>query len=88
METNRITKGPDTDFGKFLRLIVIFLLMTENPGTKRADYFSENPIDIFSGCSIFVNQFMSGDFLKMFAILSKSPPPPLPFNTNSMKSDR
>ena len=48
-DTNRIIKGPDLEFGEFLRFIGIWLLMTENPGTKWTEYFSENPIDIFSG---------------------------------------
>ena len=61
VETNKTIKGPDLDFGEFLRFIGIWLLMTSNPGTNRADYFSENPIDIFSWCSICVNQFMSGN---------------------------
>ena len=61
VETNRRIKGPDPDFGEFPRLIGIWMLMTENPGTNWTDYFSENPIDLFSGCSICVNQLMSGN---------------------------
>ena len=59
METNIRIKGPDLDFGEFLWFIGIWLVMTENPGTNQAEYFSEDPIDIFSGFSICANQFMS-----------------------------
>ena len=61
VETNRRIKGPDLDIGEFLQFIGIWLLMTAKPGTNRADYFRINPIDIFNGCSIRVNQFMSGN---------------------------
>ena len=62
VETNRIIKGPDLDFEYFLRTTGIWLLITENPGTNRMEYFSEDPIDIFSGWSICVNPFMSVKF--------------------------
>ena len=39
VETNKGIKGPDLDFGELLRSIGIKLLMTENPGTNRADNF-------------------------------------------------
>ena len=50
VETNKRTKGPDLDFGKFLRFIGIRMFMTSNPVTNQEQYFIENPIDIFSGC--------------------------------------
>ena len=40
VETNKRIKGPDIDFGVFLQFIGICLLITEIPGTKRAEYFS------------------------------------------------
>ena len=33
-ETNRIMKGPDLDFGEFLQLIGIWMVMADNPGTN------------------------------------------------------
>ena len=59
VETYRTIKGPYLDFGEFLWVIGIWVLMKANPGTNWTDYFSKNPIDIFSGCSIFFNQYMS-----------------------------
>ena len=61
VDTNKIIKGPDLDFGEFLRFIVIWMLMISNPGTNQEEYFSKKPIDMFSGCSISINQFMSGN---------------------------
>ena len=49
VDTKKIIKGPDLDFGKFLRFIGIYMLMTSNPGTNWSEYFIENPIDLFSG---------------------------------------
>ena len=40
--TNRRIKGANIDFGGFLWFIFIWLLMTSNPGTKRAVYFKKN----------------------------------------------
>ena len=34
VETNITIKGPDPDFGEFLKLIFIWTLITGNPGTK------------------------------------------------------
>ena len=59
VDTNKIIKGPDIDYCGFLQLIGIWLLMKSNPGTNWAEYFIKNLIDIFSGCSICVNQYMS-----------------------------
>ena len=76
VETNRIIKGPDIYFGEFLRFIGIWLLMTENPDTNWAEYFSENPIDIFSGCSICANQYISiNSFESICSALNFTPPP-------------
>ena len=61
METNKTIKGPEIEFSGFRQFVGIWLLIAANPGTKRVEYFSENPIDIFGGCSIRVNQFMSGN---------------------------
>ena len=91
IETNRIIKGPGTEFDEFLRLIGIWMSMTENPGTNWTEYFSKNPIDIFSGCSIYVNQLLSGNSFEGICSALKftdTPPPPLTFEINSMKSDR
>ena len=74
MEANRIIKVPNPDFGEFLRFIGIWMSMTENPGTNWVEYFSEDPIDIFSGCSIHVNHSMSGNSFKLSALLSSSLP--------------
>ena len=80
METNRIIKGPDLDFGDFLQFIGIWMLMKSNPGTNRVDYLRENPIDIFSECSIFVNQFIYGKkFESIFSDLNFTATPPPPF---------
>ena len=42
VETNIIIKGPDLEFGEFLQLLGIYMLMTENSGTNWEDYFSQN----------------------------------------------
>ena len=82
-------KVPDIDFCEFLWFIGIWLLMTENPGTNRADYFIKNPIDIFSGCLICINQFMSGNhFGNICSAINFTYNPPLLFEINSMNSDR
>ena len=39
VHTNSIVKGPNLDFGGFLRLIGIWMLITENPGTNWTGYF-------------------------------------------------
>ena len=49
LDTNRIIKVHDIDSGEFLRLIGIWMLITENPGINRVEYFRKNTIDIFSG---------------------------------------
>ena len=41
VDTNKIIKGPDIYFGKFLRIIGIWMLMKSSPGINRWDYFSE-----------------------------------------------
>ena len=90
MDTNRIIIGPDIDFGDFPWFVGIYLLIEENSG-KLGRVFRENPIGLFSGCSIRVNQFMSGNFLKVSDLLLISLPPshtPLPFKIKFMKSDR
>ena len=34
VETNKVIKGTDLGFGKFLRFFDIWMFMTENPGTN------------------------------------------------------
>ena len=34
MDSNRIFKVPDHDFGEFHQLICIYMFVTENPGTN------------------------------------------------------
>ena len=79
VDTNRRIKGLDLDFYEFLRLIGIGLFMKAYPGTNQAEYFRKNNIDIFSGCSICVNQFMSGNHLENICSTLKftNTPPPL-----------
>ena len=50
VEKNQIIKVPSLEFGDFLRFVGIWLLITENSGTNRVEYFSETLIDIFGGC--------------------------------------
>ena len=52
--------------------------MIAKPGTNWAEYFSENHIDIFNGCSICVNQFLSGNRFEKtcFALKFTATPPP------------
>ena len=64
METSRRIKGPALEFCKFLWFIGIQLLITENHATDRTEYFSETSIYLFGGCSIGVNQFMSGNWFE------------------------
>ena len=86
VDTNRKIKLPDIFFGEFLQLSSIVMLMTANPGTDRVEYFSENPIYIFSGCSIRVNKFISGNIFGKFALMPSSLPPlPLSFEINYIK---
>ena len=40
VDTKKIIKGSNLDFGEFLWFIGIWMLMTSNPGTNQADYFS------------------------------------------------
>ena len=62
--------------------------MTANPGTNRAECFRNNAIDLFSGCSIFVNHFMSGNFFENICYaFNFTATPSLLFEINSMKSD-
>ena len=66
VDTKNIIKGPSIEFGEFIWFIGIWLFRTSNPGTTRVEYFSKNPIDVFSGVSIYVNQFMSGNSFESF----------------------
>ena len=76
VDTNRRIKVPDLDYGEFLWFIGIWLFMTANPDTNCAEYFSKNPIDVFSGCSIRVNQFMYGNhFESIWSALRFTPTP-------------
>ena len=58
-ETNRIIKGPALEFGEFVRLIDIWMLIIDNPEKNWAEYFSDYHVDIFGGFSILLNIFMS-----------------------------
>ena len=89
VDTNRIVKGPGIDFIEFLRFIGIWMSIRENPGTKRAEYLRENPIDIFSGLSIRVNQFMSGNHCESnFSAINFTATPLPPIKTKLTKSVR
>ena len=59
VDTNKIIKGPDIDFGEFLQFIGLWILMTANPETNQLELFSEHITDVFSECSIHVNRFVS-----------------------------
>ena len=76
VETNKIIKVPDLDFGDFLRFIGIWLLMTSKPGTNWADYFSENSIDILVGAQFVSTSLCLAIVLKVSALLPSSLPPP------------
>ena len=78
MDTNIIIKGPDIDSGDFLRFIGIWMLITENPGTNQVECFGKNPIYICSGCSIHINQFMSGNCFEIICSALKFSSAPLP----------
>ena len=91
VDTNNVIKGPAIEFGKLLRFIGIWLLMASNPVRNWADYFSKNPIFIFSGFSIRVNQFMSvNDFESICSALkcTNTPPPSIPIKKFCMNYSR
>ena len=62
VDTKKIIKVPNIDFGELLWFIDIWQLIKENPGMNPAEHFREKHIDLFSGCSIRVKQFMYGKF--------------------------
>ena len=80
VDTNRILKVPDIEFGEFLRFIGIWMLMTENPGTNWEKYFRKNPIDLFSGC-VSTSSCLE-IVLKLSAMHSSSIPPPPPLSAH------
>ena len=57
------------EFGELLQIIFICLLITEKSEKKQSDYFSDILIEIFGGCLIRVNPFMSGVFLSICSSL-------------------
>ena len=86
VETNRIIKGPDLEFGGFLQFIGIWILTTSNSVTNQAEYFSKNPRDILSECSICINQFVSGNRFESICSALKFTSPPT--EINFMKYER
>ena len=42
VDTNKIFKGPDIDFGEFLHFNGIWMLMTSKPGKNWAEYLAKN----------------------------------------------
>ena len=82
VETNKTTNGPVLEFGKFLWLIWIWILIIANHAMNWEGYFSDTPIDLFSMCSIRVNHFISGNWFDSICSALKftsKPPPPHPF---------
>ena len=72
VDTNRIIKGPNLEFGGFLGFIGIRWLRTEKCGTNGAEYFSKNTIDILVGDK-FVSTILCLEFvLKVSSLLSIS----------------
>ena len=47
VDINNMLKWPELEFGEFLWFIGICLSIIDNPGTNRAEYFSDTPVDIF-----------------------------------------
>ena len=61
--------------------------MTSNTGKNWAEHFSENPMDLFIGCSIRVIQFMSANrFESICSALKFTNALPLTIDINFMKS--
>ena len=88
VETNRIIKGPDLDFGQFLHFIWIWLLITANPDTNRAEYFSKKTIFISMGAQFVSTILCLVCFFKLSDLLSSLlSPPSLPFDVNFMNYD-
>ena len=77
METNIIIKFPTLEIGGFLQFVGIWLLVVVKPVTNWVYYCSEASIYIFDGCSIYVNQLISSNFLKLSTVISSSLLPPL-----------
>ena len=76
VEMNQRIKVPALEFCEFLRFIGIWMSMTANPGMNLTGYFSENSVNIFCGCSIHADQFMSGNsFESIFYDINLTPPP-------------
>ena len=79
VDTNRIIKGPNLEFGGFLGFIGIRWLRTEKCGTNGAEYFSKNTIDILVGDKFVSTILCLEIFSKVSAIISSLlPPPPYP----------
>ena len=79
VKENQITNGPVLEFGRLLWLIWILILIIANHAMDWKDYFSVTPIDIFSVCSIHLNQFISGNWFDSICSALKfpsKPPPP------------
>ena len=90
VDTNRIIKRPNIYFGYFLRFIVIWLLITENPVTDRLEYFRKNIQIFLVGTQFGPTNLCLEIVFKVSDMLSSSllTPPPLPFEIHFIKSDR
>ena len=70
MGKNKRIKGLAIVFSYFLQFVGICMLIKANTVINWAGYFSDTPIDLFGSCSIFVNQFMSGNYFEsIFSVL-------------------
>ena len=80
VETKRIFKVPDLDFGEFLRFIGIWMLIKANPVMNRAEYFSEKTYEYFqwvlSSCQSFYVWWFFWEYL-LWSQVHFHPPPPL-----------
>ena len=65
VDTNRIEKCPELVLGELLQFIWIWMLITENPGTNQAEYFSKNPIYFSVGAQLVPTNLCLEIFLKV-----------------------
>ena len=70
VDTNRVIKGPDLDFGVFIWFIWIWIFITENPVTNWVDYFSNNCIDFLEDAQFVSISSYLEIILKVSALLS------------------
>ena len=90
VETNKTTNGPVLEFGKFLWLIWIWILIIANHTMNWVKYVSDTSIGIFSVFSIRVNQFISVNWFESIcsALKFTSKPPTLTFDINYLNFTR